>query len=164
MKNFFLTAIVLFVVWLMLNSSISTQIVISGVIVAVVISSIFKNSFSLLTDVKLSIKTLIYIPIYFCVFIKELIFSNIDVALRVITPSLPINPGIVKVKTKLKSKTGRLVLANSITLTPGTLTVDICEEYLYIHWIDIKNTKGDIDKATSEIVENFEKYLEVIYG
>jgi multicomponent Na+:H+ antiporter subunit E len=55
----------------------------------------------------------------------EIIKANLDVALRVIKPVIPINPGIVKVKTKLKTPMGRLILTNSITLTPGTLTVDI---------------------------------------
>ncbi len=77
-------------------------------------------------------------------------------------PSLPINPGIVKVKTKLKSKMGRMILANSITLTPGTLTVDVQEDTFYIHWIDVETE--DIDKATEKITRKFEKYLEVIYG
>jgi len=84
------------------------------------------------------------------------------VALRVLNPSLPINPGIVKVKTRLKSKTGRMVLANSITLTPGTLSIDIKDEFLYVHWIDVKDC--DLQCATEEIVKKFEKYLEVIYG
>ena len=82
--------------------------------------------------------------------------------MRVISPSLPINPGIVEVKTKLKTGIGRLALANSITLTPGTLTVDIKEDSLFIHWIDVTST--DIEGATKNIVANFEKYLEVIYG
>ena len=83
-------------------------------------------------------------------------------ARRVITPSLPINPGIVEVKTKLKSKMGRMILANSITLTPGTLTIDIQDDILYIHWIDVQSE--DIDEATKTIVRKFEKYLEKIYG
>jgi len=53
-------------------------------------------------------------------------------------------------------------LANSITLTPGTLTVEMRNEYFYIHWIDV--TKEDILGATEAIVSKFEKYLEVIYG
>lgn len=57
---------------------------------------------------------------------------------------------------------GRLILADSITLTPGTFTVDIQEDMLYIHWIDVKS--DDINLATQEIVSKFEKYLEVIYG
>jgi len=91
-----------------------------------------------------------------------LIKSNIDVALRVLKPSLPINPGIVKTKTVLKSKMARMILTNSITLTPGTLTVDIEGDILYIHWIDVQS--ADIEVATEKIVKKFENILVKIYG
>ena len=55
------------------------------------------------------------------------------------------------------------MLANSITLTPGTLTVDINEDKkeLYIHWIKVKST--DINEATKEIGEKFEKTLTEVF-
>ena len=55
-----------------------------------------------------------------------------------------------------------MALANSITLTPGTLTTDIKDDSLFIHWIDA--TATDIDGATKRIVTKFEKPLEVIFG
>lgn len=107
-------------------------------------------------------KAFIYTLVYLLVFAWELLKSNLDVARRVLSPGLPINSGIVEVKTKLTSPMGRMILANSITLTPGTLTVDIESDSLYIHWIDVKS--DDINAATDAIVRKFEKYLEVIYG
>jgi multicomponent Na+:H+ antiporter subunit E len=83
-------------------------------------------------------------------------------AYRVLSPSLPINPGIVEVKTKLKSKIGRVILADSITLTPGTFTLDLKDDSMFIHWVDVKST--DLEKSTQLIVNKFEKYLEVMYG
>lgn len=67
--------------------------------------------------------------------------ANIDVAYRVITGK--INPGIVKISPQLKSDAAITLLANSITLTPGTLSVDIDEKNndLYIHWINVTNLK-----------------------
>ena len=64
--------------------------------------------------------------------------ANFDVAFRVITGK--INPGIVRISPKLKTDLGVTLLANSITLTPGTLTVDIDEKTndLYVHWIAVK--------------------------
>jgi multicomponent Na+:H+ antiporter subunit E len=102
---------------------------------------------------------LYYIPI----FIWECIKANLDVAYRVIHPKLPINPGIVKVKTSLKSDTGLTFLANSITLTPGTMSVDVDQEngFLYIHWIDVKDK--DIEKASVIIVKRFEDVLRRIF-
>ncbi|GAH99268.1 unnamed protein product, partial [marine sediment metagenome] len=85
-----------------------------------------------------------------------------DVAYRVLHPRLPIKPGIVKVKTSLKTPTGRVALANSITLTPGTLSVEITEEgYLYVHWIMVRTT--DIKEATERIVRKFEPILKEIF-
>ena len=92
----------------------------------------------------------------------HLVHANLPVARIVLAPSLPLNPGIVKVRTRLKSKMGRLMLANSITLTPGTLTVEMLGEWLYIHWVTVDST--DIEAATASIVSGFEHYLEVMYG
>jgi multicomponent Na+:H+ antiporter subunit E len=76
---------------------------------------------------------------------------------------LPIKPGIVKIKTKLTKDSAITVLANSITLTPGTLTVDINEDKkeLYIHWIKVSST--DINETTKEIGEKFEKTLTEVF-
>ena len=113
-------------------------------------------------DTPFYFQAIICIFIFFLFFKKELIKANLDVARRVVSPSIPINPGIVEIKTNLKSGIGRLLLANSITLTPGTLTVEIKDKSLFIHWIDVSST--DTETATKEIAEKFEKYLEVIYG
>ena len=162
MKNLFISVLLLFGVWLLLNASLSPVVVVSGLAAALIIAVFFSARHPVFKDMKLNPKAIIFFLIYIFVFIYELIKANLDVATRVISPSLPINPGIVEVKTRLKSKIGRLVLANSITLTPGTLTVDIKEDSLFIHWIDVTST--DIEGATKKIVESFEKYLEVIYG
>jgi len=97
---------------------------------------------------------LCYIPVfaYYC------IKANLEVAYMVLHPALPIRPGIVKVRTGLRSRTGITALANSITLTPGTLTVDASDEgELYVHWIDVKSPQED--EASREIVARFERFL-----
>jgi len=78
-----------------------------------------------------------FLVYFFGSFLIALIKCNIDVAYRVITGK--INPGIVKISPGLKTDLGITLLANSITLTPGTLTVDIDEKTndLYIHWINV---------------------------
>ena len=74
---------------------------------------------------------------------------------------MPIKPGIVVIKTGLKSDIAKMILANSITLTPGTFTLDVISDKLLIHWINVKTE--DIDEATSLIGHRFEKYLRVIF-
>ncbi len=162
MKNLLISVVLLTGIWLLLNASLTPVVVVTGLIASILIAVFFSVRHPVFREVKLNPKAIIYFFIYIFVFALELIKANFDVARRVISPSLPINPGIVEVKTRLTSKIGRLALANSITLTPGTLTVDIKEDSLFIHWIDVTST--DIEGATKKIVGNFEKYLEVIYG
>jgi len=134
------------------------NILVTGIL-ALAVSIIYRNY---LVSPILHPKKIGYSLLYIVILFIEIVKSNIDVALRVIKPVIPINPGIVTVKTKLKSRMGRLILTNSITLTPGTLTVDMIDDTLYIHWIDVKDKEET--GATEKIVSNFEKYLEVIFG
>jgi len=100
---------------------------------------------------------------YILKFVWEIIKANLEVAYLVIHPMLPIKPGIVKIKTKLNKDSAITVLSNSITLTPGTLTVDVNKDKqeLYIHWINVKTQ--DIDEATEEIGNRFEKTLTEVF-
>ena len=97
------------------------------------------------------VRWLSWILYLFGPFAVGLIKANIDVASRVITGN--INPGIVKVESGLKTDFGVTMLANSITLTPGTLTVDLDDSTneLYVHWIDVKNS----DPSPQEVYGNF---------
>jgi multicomponent Na+:H+ antiporter subunit E len=147
--------------WIIFTGLYGDELIV-GSITAVLISLMFANRLAILGDFRLNPKALFCGIKFIFVFLIELTKSAVDVAIRVLSPSLPINPGIVKVRTKLKSNIGRIVLANAITLTPGTMTVEIRDEFLYIHWIDIKS--DDIDSATQAIVNTFEKHLEVMYG
>src|SRR3989338_3754699 len=66
------------------------------------------------------------------------------VAIVVLSPKLKIQPGFIKHKTLLKSDLEKVIFANSITLTPGTITVDIDGDYLVVHRLD-EESSGDID-------------------
>ncbi|MBU1908781.1 MAG: Na+/H+ antiporter subunit E [Verrucomicrobia bacterium] len=100
--------------------------------------------------------------IYAFVFLYYVVKANFDVAYRVLHPAMPIEPGIVKVKTKLKSQEGRTALANSVTLTPGTLTVDMTDDgFLYIHWINVRAT--GVREASECIIGRFEWFLQRIF-
>jgi len=100
-----------------------------------------------------------YVP----VFVWEVIKANLDVAYRVLHPRLPVNPGIVKIKTSLKSDIALTFLANSITLTPGTMSVDIDADngVLYVHWIDVRSQ--DVEENSRRIAKRFEEILSRIF-
>ncbi|HOL47536.1 MAG TPA: Na+/H+ antiporter subunit E [bacterium] len=152
--------ILCFVIWLLLTAEINFEIILIGIIISFITTILF-SQFATNTYLKiLSPIRIFWALIYIPVFLFECLKANLDVAYRVINPNLPIKPGIVKVRTNLKTNKGKTLLANSITLTPGTLTVEIINDFLYIHWINVKST--NIDEATNYIVKKFEKYIKRI--
>ena len=154
--------VALFVLWLGLTYPPDAQQLLAGALVALVLAFLVGESATVFADVRLSPKAILYWIAYVAVFLKELIRANLDVAFRVIDPKLPIKPGIVKVETRLQTPLGRLLLANSITLTPGTITVESQGTTLFIHWISVEGE--GLEERTRRIVSNFEKYLEVTCG
>lgn len=161
-KDLLLMFAALFMFWVLLNASLANDVLIVGAVAAAIITFLFRNGLGFFSELRLNPRALMTTVLYFFFFIKELVKANLNIASIVLAPSLPLNPGIVKVRTRLKSKMGRLMLANSITLTPGTLTVEMLGEWLYIHWVTVDS--ADIDEATAAIVSGFEDYLEVMYG
>lgn len=161
MSKFIFTFSVLFIIWIGFTTSFNLQELIAGAIVSLIITFFAYKSFSQTALSFFQPKRLYNIFKYIIVFTIALIKSNFDVAKRVISPSLPINPGIVKYNTKLKTDIAKVVLANSITLTPGTLTVDIIDDSLYIHWLDVKSKDPKI--IFQEIGEEFETILKEIF-
>lgn len=148
--------------WVMLMGRLSTDGLLVGGLAALAISLLFPGGLSFFTEFRATPAAFVAGVRYYGYFFKELVKSNLRLAAIVLSPSLPIRPGIVKVRTRLKSRMGRLMLANSITLTPGTLTVEMEGEWFYIHWVRVEAT--DMEAATAEIVAGFERYLEVMYG
>jgi multicomponent Na+:H+ antiporter subunit E len=150
-----------FGIWLLLTWTLNWQHLVAGGVVAVMVGFIFGNLFVKAPAKVFQFSRWFWFVMYIPVFFWEMTKSNFDVAYRVLHPKMPISPGIVKVRTNLKSDMGKVFLANSITLTPGTFTIDLKDEFLYIHWIYVRYK--DIDKATQNIVSKFEKYLIKIF-
>ena len=89
----------------------------------------------------------------------ELFKANMDVAQRVITNE--INPAIVKIPSKQDSDTGTFLIATSITLTPGTLTLDTGDNSsLYIHWINAGTTNPKTEDICNKMAAGVKKVLE----
>jgi multicomponent Na+:H+ antiporter subunit E len=97
----------------------------------------------------------LYFVLYLGPFLFAMAKANVDVAYRVITGR--INPGIVEISPNLKTDLAITMLGNSITLTPGTLSVEIDEKTnnLYIHWINVKHTEPEIE----EICNGFPEWI-----
>ena len=166
----------LLVIWLILNGSLILSLDMFtaehaaklktdasvGAIICLSLSLLLMNYAKVFTDIRFSWHVIEYYFRYFGVFAQELARANIAVMRLVFKRRIEINPGIVEIKTSLQTPIGRMTLANSITLTPGTLVVDIRDDSLFVHWINVTDT--DPQAATEAIAARFEKYLKVIYG
>ncbi|MGQ9629304.1 MAG: Na+/H+ antiporter subunit E [bacterium] len=161
--------IVSFVIWYLVAwpydlqaKTMDWQIFIAGIVFSLIAAVLFVEVFTRYPRKLFAVRRYLWFLYYIPIFFYYMMMANLDVAYRVVHPKMPIRPGIVKVRTKLRSESGRTALANSITLTPGTMTVDITDDgYLYIHWINVRYT--DIEEATKFIVSRFERILEKIF-
>ncbi len=152
-----------FLVWIALTSIRDIQEVIAGVIFALLVSLI-AGHFLITTEKQRHIVHRAFAAVlYFLKFLWEMVKANIHVAYIVIHPKVPVKPGIVKVRTELTKESAITVLANSITLTPGTLTVDVDPRghHLYVHWITILSE--DIETNSQAVAGRFEGRLKEVF-
>ena len=161
MSRFFYAFIVYFLFWVAFTTSLDWQELLAGGFLALILAYYTGKEFSEGGMSNFSLRRIVYAFRYIFVFIWEMIKANVDVARRVLSPKIPLNPGIIEIRTTLKTNVAKLALANSITLTPGTLTVDILDDKLYIHWIYV-HTK-DPEEAYRMIAAVFEKYIREIW-
>lgn len=150
----------LFSAWIIFTASLTLQELLVGGICATFVSLLSYKLFTKRPFEMIHPKRIAYFLAYIPMYILAEIKSHLNVAYRIIHPNLPIKPSIVKIPTEFKSDIGMTALANSITMTPGTLTVDLSEENsdLYVHWI---NTQYEQEKEIKKgIVNPYGKYLE----
>ena len=165
---FLSVAIMCYIFWLLITGQIvsiftgsaSVQILIAGAVVSILVALfsarffIHGRAFYLFNPVRF------FLLIFYSIFIFgwELIKANVSMAIKAFMPLDKIKPGIVKVPVELRSEYGLSMLANSITLTPGTITMETVDQngqtYYYIHWIDATEVEakaaGDAIKGTME--------------
>lgn len=161
LSRFLMNWILLTLVWIGFTGTLDLQELGVGVVIAGILSLMAIRIFTCCDLTLLAPKKLFYLGKFIVIFLIALVKSNFDMAGRVLSPSLPINPGVVKFKSKLKSNFSKMVLANAITLTPGTLSIDVIGDTFYIHWIDVKSANPEI--AFKEIAEDFENLLIKIF-
>ena len=87
------------------------------------------------------------LAIYFPLLLWEIAVANVHVARLVLDPRMPINPSLVEFESPLRTEASNAVLANSITLTPGTVTVDMSAHRFIIHCISETSRQGIQDGA-----------------
>lgn len=156
----FSVLIVTFFTWLLLTWSLDVQEVIVGLVVSFAISIIFKRYYKIKFNTKFVPGLFKFFFVYIPVFVWEMLKANFDVASRVLDSKVHVKPGFVKVKTSLKGDVAKLTLANSITLTPGTITVDMKDDELYVHWIEVAGTD---ENSKRTFYDRLERFLKGVY-
>ncbi|WP_458206366.1 Na+/H+ antiporter subunit E [Haladaptatus sp. NG-SE-30] len=165
MKKWPAIGVVLAVLWLFVRGVVLEPIAILGEFLiglafGLLIAFILRRFYTTETNVVRHLQATPYALIYVAVFLKELLTANIDVAYRVLAPGMPIKPGVVVVPLRVQTDAAITTIANSITLTPGTLTMDYDEETntLYVHSIDARDPKSIIAP-----IRTWEDYALVIF-
>jgi len=161
-RGFLSLWVLLAFIWIAANASFAPASVATGVLIAAALAYIVVSKTEIWKDVRVSPTILYHFILYTGVFVVELVRANLNMLGYVYSWRIDIAPGIVRIKTRLRSRVGRLALANSIALTPGSLVMDIKGDTLFIHWLDVKTT--DTDEATRLIAKPFEEHLEKVFG
>jgi multicomponent Na+:H+ antiporter subunit E len=162
LSKFLFAWVMIFLIWLAFTSTFAAAEVITGLVISFVLAIYNYDMFTKIGLKSFSPRRLMYLGWYILVFLWALLKANFNVARIVLTPSLPISPAIVEFESKLQSDFAKLVLANSITLTPGTFTIDFVENRFFIHWLDATTT--DPEEAYKEIAYPFERILLKIFN
>ncbi len=152
------TFFICYLLWLLLTSSLKADELLAGFVVSAFISLLTARNLIILNGLILSPRSIPGLLRYLAYFVVELVRANLDLAGRILSKNIPIDPAIIEVKTTMQSDLGKLVLANSITLTPGTLSVDVMDDRILVHWIDCPQGT-DLATATKEVAQGFEQHL-----
>ncbi len=162
MKNSVVSFVLFLMFWLLINASFSFDYILAGVFVSAAVSFWVSKKIQYLTDVNFSLKAFKALALFVLVVLKDYIISNIEMALITVSKDIKIFPGIVSFRTNLKNPVARMILSNTISFIPATLTVDIKRDTLYIH--SIEAGKEGSEKMITRAIRKYEKYLKEIYG
>lgn len=139
--------IAFFILWLILNSKVTIEIIILGVIISATLNIFISKVLGLNTiKSKTLIKNSLYGISYFFILVMEVVKANVHIIKLVLMPQVELEPQLVHFSVDLKYNWSRVLLANSITLTPGTLVVSLEDNRYSVHVMD-KNMAEGIDQS-----------------
>lgn len=153
------------VIWVFVSGpSLTARAVLASVLVGLAVglplAYVFRRLYEEEFDVGRSVVAVPYVLLYLVHFLGEVVRANLDVAYRVLAPEMPLEPQVILVPLRVETDLGVTTIANSITITPGTITLDHDpdENALYVHAIDGRNPD-----ALVEPIRQWEDYALVIF-
>lgn len=150
--------LIFFLIWIIFNGQFTLEIAAFGVVIAGLVywfTCKFLN-YSPKTDIVLA-KKLFEVLHYIFILIVEIMKANFAVVKMIMSSKYEIEPVVVKFKTNLKTRPARILLANSITLTPGTITVSLSDDEYVVHCLDKSLAQGIDSSIFVELLEKMEE-------
>lgn len=150
-----------FIVWIIFNGRVTLEIVLFGIAISGLMFAFVCKfmDYSMEKERKFYKKFPLFCK-YAVLLVKEIIKANLAVCYLIPTRREVTEPVLVKVHTNLKTETARVILANSITLTPGTITVSLAGQELLVHCLDKSLAEGMEDSEFVRLLEAMEEEAE----
>lgn len=150
--------LIFFLIWVIFNGQLTLEIAAFGVVIAGIIYWFICRflGYNPKTDFIL-MKKLFQILYYVFVLVKEIIKANFAVIKMIMSSRYEIEPAVIRFKTDLKTTPARILLANSITLTPGTITVSLENDEYVVHCLDKSLAEGINSSIFVTLLEKMER-------
>ena len=138
---YYRTVILYLLFWIVLSENVRAETLCIGIIISLLVTSLNVNLVHSNRQLNFKRNILLWIS-YTIKLIKEILVSNFNVAKIVLSPQIVISPQVVIIRTKIKSDFHKTIFANSITLTPGTLTISLNRDKIAVHCLKDEFTLG----------------------
>lgn len=150
--------VLFFLFWVAINGKINLEIILIGVLVSLLTSWFTYKLMGQNFKSELNVwKRFLKIIFYLCILVREVYLANLDMIHVVLSPKIEVHPVLVFFHAPLKTTMGRVALANSITLTPGTITASMVGDYYSVHCIDVGFSEGLDSSVFVEKIQEIEE-------
>ncbi len=157
--------IFLFFVWIIFNGRLTVETALIGALVSVCIYFFICKfmGYSVKIDI-FALRNAGFMFRYFAILAVEIVKANFSVVKMIMSSRYDVEPAIVSFDTDFKTDSARVMLANSITLTPGTITVSVEGDRFTVHCLDKSLAEGITDSVFVRMLHEFEERWDRIYG
>ena len=147
-----------FLAWIIFNGRVTLEIVLFGIVISLAVFWFLCRfmDFSIQRE-RNFYRKLPRLLQYGYVLVREIVSANLTVCRMILTRKETMEPVIVRVHTDLKTETAKVILANSITLTPGTITVSLSGQELLVHCLDKSLSEGMEDSVFVKLLQKLEE-------
>lgn len=150
--------VLFFLVWVVFNGRLTVEIAIFGIAAACAMFAFICRfmDYSIRKELRFYKKAPAFVQYLYCL-VKEIVVANLTVCRMILTRKEQMEPMLVRVHTDLKTETAKVILANSITLTPGTITVSMSGQELLVHCLDKSLSEGMEDSVFVKLLQKIEE-------